>query len=67
MLVHTELELDFRPSIVEGKESRFKVGDRLINEEKKQIDQLMTEFGGLMLGQPGMTKAAEISIENGSA
>ena len=52
MLVHTESELDFSPSIVEGKESRLKISDRLTNEEKKQIDQLMTEFGRLMLGQP---------------
>ena len=27
----------------------------------------MTEFRGLMLGQPGVTTAAEISIETGSA
>ena len=52
MLVHTESELDFGPSIVEGKKSRLKISDRLTNEEKKQIDQLMTEFGRLMLGQP---------------
>ena len=35
MLVHTESELDFRPSIVKVKESRLKVSDRLTNEEKK--------------------------------
>ena len=66
MLVHTESELDFGPSIV-GRESRLKVSDRLTNEEKKQIDQLMTELGRLMLDQPGVTTAAEISIETGSA
>ena len=43
------------------------VSDRLTNEEKKQIDQLMIEFGGLMQGQPELTRAAEISIETGSA
>ena len=32
-VVHTESELDFGPSIVEGKESRLKVSDRLTNEE----------------------------------
>ena len=35
MLVHTESELDFGPSIVEGKESRLKVSDRLTNEENR--------------------------------
>ena len=36
MLVLTESELDFGPSIVEGKESRFKVSNRLTNEEKNK-------------------------------
>ena len=65
MFVYTESELDFGPSI-EEKGSRPIVSDRLTNE-KKQIDQLMIEFGGLMQGQPGLTRAAEISIETGSA
>ena len=43
MLIHTESELDIGPSIVEGKESRLTK-----NEEKKQRDNLMTEFRGLM-------------------
>ena len=66
MFVYTESELDFGPSI-EEKGSRPIVSDRLTNEEKKQIDQLMIEFGGLMQGQPRLTRAAEISIETGSA
>ena len=67
MLVHTELERDFEPSIVEGKESRLKVSDRLTYEEMKQIDQLMAEFGGLRIGQPEVTTAAKIIIETRSA
>ena len=66
MFVYTESKLDFGPSI-EEKGSRPIVSDRLTNEEKKQIDQLMIEFRGLMQGQPGLTRAAEISIETGSA
>ena len=67
MLVHIELELDFGPSRIYEKESRLKVRDKIKYEEKKQIDQLMTEFQGLIRDQPEVTVVAQTSIETGSA
>ena len=53
MMVNTEPDLEFGPSTERRKEDLPGISDRLVEQEKKELNDVLDEFQDLMHGKPG--------------
>ena len=60
MMVSTEPDLDFGPSTEGRKEDQPGISDRLVEQEKKELKDVLDEFQDLVHGKPGLTAEAEM-------
>lgn len=67
LMVKENSEEDFGPAGKEEGEGMPAISERLDEEEKEKIWELLRRYERILGGEPGRTKAASIKIETGSA